>query len=351
MARKATINMVAERAGVSRGTVDRVLNQRPHVKPDIYERVLRAMRELRYIPPREEQAKALGLILPPDMPKCTLGILLPNEEGYFRRELMHGIASASNLLSDYGVEILVDKCETDLPDETVERLICFQERNVNGIALCAKDHYSVVDCINDLSDHGIPIVTFSSDLTNSRRICFVGQKLVNGGRVAGELMSKYLNPDDTLLIAIGNPEFSAHRLRLQGFCERIYEKGFSGGKLEIIETYNDYSLTYQKIRDVLERKVDVKGIYMANHSVTGCIDAIRDMGLQGKIHIISHDLTDSTKRLLKTGEVDFAIAQNIRHQSYRALIILQEYIQKNIKPSQEKECPPIEIVCSENIEE
>ena len=28
---KATIQMVAERAGVSRGTVDRVLNGRPHV--------------------------------------------------------------------------------------------------------------------------------------------------------------------------------------------------------------------------------------------------------------------------------------------------------------------------------
>ena len=48
MAKKATINMVAERAGVSRGTVDRVLNQRPHVKPELRERIVRAMRELGY---------------------------------------------------------------------------------------------------------------------------------------------------------------------------------------------------------------------------------------------------------------------------------------------------------------
>lgn len=46
MAKKATINMVAERAGVSRGTVDRVLNQRPHVKPELRERIVRAMRSL-----------------------------------------------------------------------------------------------------------------------------------------------------------------------------------------------------------------------------------------------------------------------------------------------------------------
>ena len=60
MARKVTINMVADRAGVSRGTVDRVLNQRPHVKPELYDRIVQAMKELGYMPPKEEQAKALG---------------------------------------------------------------------------------------------------------------------------------------------------------------------------------------------------------------------------------------------------------------------------------------------------
>ena len=61
MAKRITINTIAERAGVSRGTVDRVLNGRPHVKPEIAERVLRTMRELGYAPPRAEQADALGL--------------------------------------------------------------------------------------------------------------------------------------------------------------------------------------------------------------------------------------------------------------------------------------------------
>ena len=54
MAKRITINTIAERAGVSRGTVDRVLNGRPHVKPEIAERVLRTMRELGYAPPRAE---------------------------------------------------------------------------------------------------------------------------------------------------------------------------------------------------------------------------------------------------------------------------------------------------------
>ena len=150
MARKATINMVAERAGVSRGTVDRVLNSRPHVKPDIMEKVLRAMRELNYVPPRPEQAAALGLNTALiDLPTCKLGVLLTNEGGHLRRELLRGIENAESLLRDYGVEIVVQKCETDLPDESVERLNCLVDEGVKGIAMCAKDHISITKRVND----------------------------------------------------------------------------------------------------------------------------------------------------------------------------------------------------------
>ena len=349
MAKKATINQVAERAGVSRGTVDRVLNRRPHVKPEIEEKVLRAMHELNYVPPRPEQAAALGLSTTVvDLPSCRLGVLLSNEGGHLRRELLRGIASAESLLRDYGVEILVQKCETDLPDESVERLNCLVEEGVNGIAMCAKDHISITKRVNELSKQGIAVVTMNTDLTGCDRLCFIGQDLIRGGRVAGELLAKYVTPDDNLLIAIGNPEFNAHRLRLQGFCERIYERGFNGGCIQMIETYNDYTLTYQKVREAIERVPDIRGIYMANHSVTGCVEAVRDMGMSGKVHIVSHDLTDSTRRLLKSGEIDFTIAQNINQQSYQALMTLREYVQRHILPHEEQHAP-IEIVCAENL--
>ena len=116
----------------------------------------------------------------------------------------------------------------------------------------------------------------------------------------------------------------------------------------MIETYNDYTLSYQKVREAIERVPDIRGIYMANHSVTGCVEAVRDMGLSGKVHIVSHDLTDSTRRLLKSGEIDFTIAQNIYRQSYQALMTLREYVQRHTLPHTEQHAP-IEIVCAENL--
>ncbi len=346
--RKVTINMVAKQAGVSRGTVDRVLNQRPHVKPELHERIVKAMKELGYVPPREDQAKALGLAVPSLQPS-VLGVLLSNEKGHFRNEIMRGIRDVQALLADYSIEVLIEECETNLPGEALERMDHLLQQGACGIAICAIDHVKIAEKIDELYEKNIPVVTFNSDISNCKRLCFVGEDVVSGGRVAGELVSKYIGPDDTLLVAIGNPEFNGHRLRLQGFCERIYEKGFSGGQMELIETYNDYSLTYRKVREVLERVPGIRAIYMANHSVTGCVDAIHEVGREGEIFVVSHDLTDSTKRLLKSDDVDFAIAQDIYHQGYRPLWVLRNYVQKHMEPSDETDKTSIDIICSENL--
>ena len=60
---RATIKMIAEKAGVSIGTVDRVLHDRPYVKAEVRERILRVMEELDYHPNRMASALALSGIL------------------------------------------------------------------------------------------------------------------------------------------------------------------------------------------------------------------------------------------------------------------------------------------------
>lgn len=348
MARKATINAVAARAGVSRGTVDRVLNQRPNVKLETYERVVRAMRELKYIPPHESQSIALGLDEPaPEALK--LGVLLPNWGGYFKTEVMRGINDARSLLEEFQIAVLLEECETEMPDESVERLNSLLEKGVQGVALCAKDHKNIVQLVDSLYDQGIPVITFNSDLTNCRRLYYVGQDLVKSGRVAAELISKCLLPDDKLLIAIGNHEFYAHRMRLQGFCERLSEIGISEDQYVTIETYNDYALTHQKVGQMIRQIPTIRGIYMANHSVTGCVQAIRDTGKSGAIRVISHDLTNSSRLLLEAREIDFVIGQDIYAQGYRPLLMLRDYLQNNILPQNLPDQETIEIICSENL--
>lgn len=50
-----TIKEIAEKAGVSRGTVDRALNNRGRVNPEVAERIFEIAREMNYQPKRKRK--------------------------------------------------------------------------------------------------------------------------------------------------------------------------------------------------------------------------------------------------------------------------------------------------------
>ncbi len=70
--------MVADMAGVSRGTVDRVLNNRAHVSPEVYERVMDAIQSTGYLSPRNAYQKTL---LNQNFTPLKIGVLRPTGPG------------------------------------------------------------------------------------------------------------------------------------------------------------------------------------------------------------------------------------------------------------------------------
>ena len=75
MNKRPTIQTIAELAGVSRGTVDRVLNNRSYVRADVRARVLNAIQETGYLSPKEAHRQAAEAKLP--LKPVRLGVLLP----------------------------------------------------------------------------------------------------------------------------------------------------------------------------------------------------------------------------------------------------------------------------------
>jgi len=345
MGKRPTIQMVADAAGVSRGTVDRVLNNRSYVKAEVRERMLQAMQEIGYLAPREIHQQSITGFTP-----IKLGVILPNWIGYTKTEFQRGIAAAKEDLKDFHVEVLLYECESDIPSEVNEYLDLLVEKGVSGIALCALNDYFIEQKIAELADKDIPVVTFNSDIPNSRRLCFVGQDYVKSGRIAGELMGKLLPQKANILALVGNLEFDGHRARLEGFCQRMEELGFDKSQISVEETYNDYRVTYRKVSEALQKTSKrPNAVYMANRSVTGCTDAIRAAGLTGKVRVITHDVTDRTKGMLQSGIVDMTISQDIYRQGYQPLMILRDLIQRDKQPDPDLNHRAISVICAENI--
>lgn len=347
MGKRPTLQAVADKAGVSRGTVDRVLNNRANVSAEVFERVTKAMEETGYISKKELHIQ--NLQKRSAVAATKLGVLLPNWTGHFKTEILRGIEAAKKDLEDLQVEIFVEECQTDVPQEALELLEYLLKQGVQGIALCVPDVPTITERIRELTGQKIPVVTFNSDLPECKRLCFVGQDYRQSGRIAAELICKCIPRDGHVLAVIGNREFEGHRTRLNGFKERFRELDFSDSQMDVIETYNDYQITYRKVLDYLKESRKIHGIYMANRSVSGCAEAVRAAGKKGEVRVICHDLSQSTKLLLQNGSVDFAITQNIYRQGYLPLIVLREYLQKNKLPADEESHPQISIICSQNL--
>lgn len=346
MGNRPTIQKVAELAGVSRGTVDRVLNDRPHVNEAVRQRVLEAMRELGYVSPREVYRRQADASFHP----LTLGVLLPNWEGQFRTEVTQGVRQACEELEESKVRVLVRRCGTDLSQEAVELLEAMRGEGAEGFAVCAVNDPAIQGWIAARATEGVPCVTFNSDLPESGRLCFVGQDIRQAGRVAAGLLAKCVSGRGPVLATAGNLKFDGHRQRLDGFRERLAELGFPAEQVIVRETCNDYETTLRVVGDTLEDRPDLRGVYMANLSVSGCCAAIERAGRTGRVHVVCHDINETVRQLIRSGAVDFTIPQDLNRQGYAPLLLLRDLLRKKKPLEPEQFQGRIDILCAENLE-
>lgn len=340
---RATIKMIAERAGVSIGTVDRVLHDRPYVKPEVRLRVLEALEALDYQPNRMASALATS-----GTSRC-FAVVEPAWEGYVRADMDAGVARFREERRDYNLTVTVETYPRTRPEDCLALLDALAAREVQGIALCASDCAAVREKLEMLGEKRIPVVTFNSDIAGAGRLCYVGEDARQAGRIAGEIASKFLRPGDRALLAYAGPEYAGHAARLAGFLERLEERGGSRGDCRVAVTHDDYEETLAAVGRALEEEPALSYIYMANRSVSACVEAVRRAGRTGRVRILAHDGSPELRALLRRGLVDFTIDQNLSYQSYQALSVLFDAVVERKLPQQDRFHPASHILNAETL--
>lgn len=339
---KITIRKIAEMAGVSRGTVDRAINGRPGVKPEIRENILRIINEQDYIP--NIAAKALAYNKNP----IIIGVVMPSRELAFFDEIQKGIGAAVRETHNMGIKVEMRYVENQ-PAGALLVMDELLELGVSGIMISAMDHPEIRAKINEAADRKIPVITFNSDVTNCRRLCFVGQDLYKSGAVAAGLMARVASKGSAIIALTGNMAFQAHRDRVNGFADALNKTHGNYIVAEVIQGFDRYNETYDGVKKAIDRYDNINGIYMATGHINACLDAVTEKGLAGKIHIICNDTLPEVIENMKKGIIDFTIVQDPFSQGYKPLRMLREYIFSGKKPEQEYILTEIGIKIPENL--
>ena len=327
---KVTAQWIAEQCGVSRGTVDRVVNGRPNVAPEVRERVQKMINEYGYKTPAQRQAARVG------RGAYRIGVILPSWDAFFIRRMREGIRVAVHNRGLNDVNVLVEELKNRSHRSYFEAIERLETRGIDGLILTAPDTLAMCEEIDRLVTAGIQVVTCDSDVRQSRRLYHIGQDMVKSGRVAAGLLAPYISGAEVLVVT-GNREFTAHGLRVRGFLDRIYEIFGGNVNAHVIESVEQYELTYDGVLQNLRQNPRLRGIYMANESVRGCMDALERAKPARKVHVVCHDLTPHARQYLEAGRLDFIIDQDFSAQTTRAIEVLAHTLRTGEMPRQQIE--------------
>ena len=151
-----TIKEIAALANVSRGTVDKVLNNRPGVKDTTREKVLKIAKQLNY------QPNFIGKALVHSRDPIKLGIILTPDYNPFVQDLLTGINNAQEEFSAFGIEVITKMMTSLEPAEQLSIINELVEANVSGMAVFPLDDPQVFSRINHLIENQMAVITFNS---------------------------------------------------------------------------------------------------------------------------------------------------------------------------------------------
>ena len=342
MTMRVTLEQIAKLADVSRGTVDRVLHNRPGVNKAIRERVEYILAELNYTP--NLAGKALN-----SKTQYQLGVVLAPDFNPFVDMVKKGVADAARNIESFGFKLATEVVNAFNVDEELEILDKLEKLGVDGIAIVPVNHSRISEKINDLSERGIPVVTFNSDIKDSKRLCFVGQDNYKAGRTAAALLEGLMSKEEETLVITSSKDLVCHQDRTNGFIARIGEGKKRLKVVDIAENADKDEVTFNLIVEAMRKHESLGGIYLTGGGAAGLGKALKILK-RTEIFVVCHDFVDPVVTLLKENIIDFAIGQNPYQQGYLPLQMLFNYIIMKEKPERDVFYTGIDVRLAENID-
>ena len=340
-----TIREIAELAGVSRGTVDRVLNNRGSVRPDKEKKVLQIIKALNYTP------NLAGKTLAIRKKQLKFGYILfsSTSSNPFFLDVVEGIESCASGLVEFGVSVDIRYAVVGDPSLQVKLIDELIENNIDGLVITPINHPLVIERIRELSSRDFPVITANSDLPDSGRLAYVGSDYFKSGETAAGVLNMVCGGNAKVGIVMGSPLVLCHSERAAGFTHRIRE---AYPNIEIVDTEinNDDDIqSFVVTKRLLENHPEIDALFLVAAGVTGACRAVSEMGLEGKLKFVSYDTTIASTELIRSGAIAAAITQEPFIQGAKPLNILLDYVGFSIKPEQEFYYTLLDIKIKENL--
>ncbi len=308
---RTTQKGIAKALGVSRGTVDRALHDRPGIKGEVKKGILRYARDHGYSPNKLAQFLVTGKQL-------TFGMITPGDPLWIK--VREGADSFLSEIGSWLVGIRWYQTEVHDPQRETELFLEALRYGVNGIGIVPSDPELLTPLINRAVGMGIPVVTINTDAPESKRHRFIGQDPELAGNVAADLLGNFIGGEGQVAILTAFHNVLVHKLRRTAF-ERRMSQFFPFVEItDVFESHDSGTEAYETTRALLSARPDLRGIYLTTGAgVIGVGNALKAEGKSGRIRVVCYDFFRDTVALVKDGTVTASIGEDPYGQGYQSV--------------------------------
>lgn len=347
MAQKIRIKDIAEKAGVSVGTVDRILHNRPNVSKVAREKVERVMKEINYQPNMYASALAYNKAY-------TFYIIMPEHESEaYWEEIEEGAMKACEVRGDFQIEVKIVYYRRFSPESFSNAFQGVIDNEPNGVIVIPTELEVTKPFTDILHVLRIPFILLDSYLPDLHPLSFYGQDSFCSGYFAAKMLMLVANQEKEIMLMKqtknGKVASKQQANREVGFCHYMKEHfphiTISVLDLKLEEQRSSYD-------DTLEQFFTTHPL--VHHCITMSSRAhiVGDFLLKTNRHdiqIMGYDMVGKNANCLRKGSISFLIAQHAYMQGYycvdtlfRAIVLKQEVTPVNYMP--------IELLTRENVD-
>jgi len=322
--RPAGIRDIAEALGVSIGTVDRALHNRPRISAKTRQKVLRQAAALGYQPNLAARYLSSGK-------QRRIAVCLPHEVASFFDLVRGGVQDAAQPFEAAGAR-LVFHTYPRLgigENEAVKKAL---EDDIDGLLIAPGRPDKLKSVIRAAARRGIPVVCVSTDAPDSERVAAVSVDPVTSGSLVGELMGRFLRGEGKVVVVTGLLSTMDHAGKLEGFRRAIHDMWPHLEVAAVLQAHDDEAEAYEKCRKALTKHPDITGIYVSTAISLPVMRAIEDLRLAGRITLITTDLFPALAPLIESGAIAATIHQRAWTQGRIAFQTIYRLLVDGVEP-------------------
>lgn len=345
---KIRIKDIALRSGVSVGTVDRVLHNRPNVSKKAREKVEKALKEVNYQPNMYASALAYNR-------SYNIVLLIPqHEQEAYWQEIEYGVAHSEEARRDFRINVTTRYYQR-FNDESFQQVAQeVLDANPDGVVVIPGSLEATRPFADELHRRDIPFIMLDSNLQELNPTSFIGQDSLASGYFAGKMFTLLLGNDERQVMLFRQSKGG----RLSSRQQENRERGF----MKFMQEHNpDIEICQLDIpRDTPQEEFDRQmGAFLNEHpDIHNCItmnsrahvvaDYLYRNNLK-QIQIMGYDMVAKNADYMRKGVVSFLICQHAYMQGYFSMEALFRYIVLK-KEIRQVSYMPIELISRENVD-